>query len=264
MRVYVNSTLVFDGQLEKGCGNPVFEYSTTINLEELHLPECSSPSPACFSPHHSEDLCQDPSTRQTGTGSFLLKEVRERSQNEGSCTPESVNSSNMLTDSDHVDLEKSRDAVTTVTTQPASRRAREHPPWLEPQNRNNSKQKHTAKHKLLVLDDVSCSPASVCGHQVAPLTNTAERNCETKPESDSDLFDTLRKEQPHVPAASGRRGSARSRIKQPSDDAERSGKLAQKLSITSQHIDLDICCNCKVFVYTENWLHHIHVISLAL
>ncbi|XP_047667249.1 katanin-interacting protein isoform X3 [Tachysurus fulvidraco] len=225
VRVYVNSTLVFDGQLEKGSGNPVFDYSTTINLEELHLPECSSPSPACFSPHHSEDPCQDPGPGQSGPGSFLLKEVRERSQNEGNCTPESVHSSNMLTDSDHVDLRKSMDAVTTVTTQPASRRAREHPPWLEPQNRNNSKQKHTAKHKLLVLDDVSCSPASVCGHQVAPLTNTAERNCETKQESDSDLFDTLRKEQPHVPAASGRRGSARSLVKQPSDDAERSEEL---------------------------------------
>ncbi|XP_058252111.1 katanin-interacting protein isoform X2 [Hemibagrus wyckioides] len=229
VRVYVNSTLVFDGQLEKGCGNPVFDYSTTINLAELHLPECSSPSTACFSPHRYDDLCQDPSPGQSGLGSFVVKEVSERSQKDGACTPVSIaGPDSMQTDSiKHRDsplVENSREAVNTVTTQPASRAVRERPPWLEPQNRRNSKHKHTAKHKLSVLDDVSCSPASVCGHQVAPLTNTTERSCETKPESD--LLDTLCKEQPHVRAVSGRRGSARSQIKPPSHDAERSEELS--------------------------------------
>lgn len=229
MRVYVNSTLVFDGQLEKGCGNPVFDYSTTIDLAELHLPECSSPSTACFSPHRYNDLCQDSSPGQSGLGSFVVKEVSERSQKDGACTPVSITSpDSMQTDSiKHKDsplVENSREAVTTVTTQPASRTVQERPPWLEPQNRRNSKHKHTAKHKLSVLDDVSCSPASVCGHQVAPLTNTTERSCETKPESD--LLGTLCKEQPHVRVVSGRRGSARSQIKPPSHDAERSGKTA--------------------------------------
>ncbi|XP_053091605.1 katanin-interacting protein isoform X2 [Pangasianodon hypophthalmus] len=223
VRVYVNSTLVFDGQLEKGCGNQVFDYSTTIELEELHLPECTSPSP-----HRSDDVSQDPEP-----GSFIVKEASERSQKDGNYTPASSNSSdNMQTDSlelrDPPLVRNNGEAVTTVTTvttQPASRGARERPPWLEPQNRSNSKHQHTAKHKLSVLDDVSCSPASVCGHQVAPFTNTTERNSETKPERESDLLDTLRKEQPHTRAASGRRGSARSQIKPPRHGAERSEEL---------------------------------------
>ncbi|MCJ8729076.1 hypothetical protein PDJAM_G00012230 [Pangasius djambal] len=225
VRVYVNSTLVFDGQLEKGCGNQVFDYSTTIDLEELHLPECTSPSPACFSPHRYDDLSQD-----LEPGSFIVKEASERSQKDGDCTPASSNSSdNMQTDSlelgDPPRVRNNGEAVTTVTTQPASRGARERPPWLEPQNRSNRKHQHTAKHKLSVLDDVSCSPASVCGHQVAPFTNTTERKSETKPERESELLDTLRKEQPHTRAVSGRRGSARSHNKPPRRDAERSEEL---------------------------------------
>ncbi|XP_053540567.1 katanin-interacting protein isoform X3 [Ictalurus punctatus] len=225
VRVYVNSTLVFDGRLEKGSGNQVFDYSTTIDLQELQLQECTSPSPACFSPRRYDNLSRD----QSKPGSFTVTETSERSQKDRDCTPTSSNSRhNMQTDS--LELEdpplvgSNGKAVTTVTTQPASRGARERPPWLEPQNRSNSKHQPTAKHKLSVLDDVSCSPASVCGHQVAPLTNT-ERSCETKPEQEPYLFDTLRKEKPHVRAISGRRGSARSQMKPQSHDAERSEEL---------------------------------------
>ncbi|TRY89704.1 hypothetical protein DNTS_033846, partial [Danionella cerebrum] len=43
IRLYVNSSLVFEGQLEKGCGNQVFDYSNTIHLQEPRFPECTSP-----------------------------------------------------------------------------------------------------------------------------------------------------------------------------------------------------------------------------
>lgn len=245
IRVYVNSTLVFDGQLQKGCGNQVFDYSTTIDLEELHVQECTTPSPACLSPHRYDDLPQDSTLDPSKPGSFIVKEVSERSQQDSSCTRVSSTSSNSM----HTDSLELRDPplvrknrvttgllVTTVTTQPASHGARERPPWLEPQNRSDSNHQHTAKHKLSVLDDVSCSPASVCGHQVVPLTNTAERICETKPERESNLLDTLRKEQPHMRSVSGRKGSARSQIKPPIHKAERSGKLAPKLYIIKKLI----------------------------
>ncbi|MBN3303867.1 K0556 protein, partial [Amia calva] len=39
VRIYLDSTLVFEGELEKGCGNQVFDYSTTVDL----LPSAGSP-----------------------------------------------------------------------------------------------------------------------------------------------------------------------------------------------------------------------------
>lgn len=241
VRVYVNSTLVFDGQLDKGCGNQVFDYSTTINLEELHLPECLSPSPDRFSPRECDDQPQNPRQSQSGSSSFNVNEASERSPKDSDCTTVSSNSrDSMQTDPlalrDPPPVGKNREVVTTVTTQPASCGNREHPPWLESKKRNDRKHQHTAKHKLSVLDDVSCSPASVCGHQVVPLTHTEERGCETKPEHESDLLDTLHKEQPSIRAVSGRRGSARSQIKPTSHDPERSGKLAHKHSALKNRI----------------------------
>lgn len=231
VRLYVNSALVFDGPLDKGCGNQVFDYGTTIDLEELHFPECTSPSPACFSSHHPDDLSQDLSPDHSKPSSVNIKEVSDGSQKDVSSYSGEKMQTDSLEPADASLVGKNGEAVTTVTTQPASRRTRELPPWLEPKKRSDNKLQHTAKHKLSVLDDVSCSPASVCGHQAAPPTNTGERNCDAKPEFESDLFDTPHKEQPHIRAVSGRRGSARSQIKLPSHAAERSGKLAHDSSM---------------------------------
>ncbi|CAJ1080820.1 protein KIAA0556 isoform X1 [Xyrichtys novacula] len=43
IKLYLNSTLVFEGELEKGCGNQVFDYSTTIDLKDFQ------PSDSLFS-----------------------------------------------------------------------------------------------------------------------------------------------------------------------------------------------------------------------
>ncbi|XP_078146747.1 katanin-interacting protein [Centroberyx gerrardi] len=45
VKLYLNSTLVFEGELQKGCGNQVFDYSTTIDLQAFQVSESFSPSP---------------------------------------------------------------------------------------------------------------------------------------------------------------------------------------------------------------------------
>lgn len=209
MHVYVNSTLVFDGLLGKGCGNQASDYSTTITLQDLQLPECTSPSTRQHNAPPREPDRSDADSRILKVASGDMprdSSVRGDPPLPGNCG----------------------EPVTTVTTQPGSHRAQERPAWLETQNRIDSKHQRTAKHKLSILSDVPCGSASVCGHQLAPLANTRERNRETKPEREPDLLESLGKGQPHVRAVSGRRGSARSQVK-PSQDAETSGKLVHKL-----------------------------------
>ncbi|KAK5601205.1 hypothetical protein CRENBAI_002762 [Crenichthys baileyi] len=41
MKLYLNSTLVFEGELEKGCGNQVFDYSSTIDLKGFCVSDSS-------------------------------------------------------------------------------------------------------------------------------------------------------------------------------------------------------------------------------
>lgn len=73
MKLYVNSTLVFEGELQKGCGNSVFDYSTGIDLQELLLPDCNTPSPVtsshslrgCSPQSHDIQTDQDVSTHSS-------------------------------------------------------------------------------------------------------------------------------------------------------------------------------------------------------
>ncbi|XP_028264447.1 protein KIAA0556 isoform X2 [Parambassis ranga] len=62
IKLYLNSTLVFEGELEKGCGNHVFDYSTTIDLRDFQVPDSVFSSPVSSghnlrgaSPHRYED-----------------------------------------------------------------------------------------------------------------------------------------------------------------------------------------------------------------
>ncbi|XP_049336022.1 katanin-interacting protein isoform X2 [Astyanax mexicanus] len=103
VRVYLNSTLVYEGQLQKGCGNQVFDYSTTIDLKELHLPECTSPSPASSS--HTLRGCSprfDSRTRDISPvqsehpGSPYLKEETESSVDQSAYSPDNVKAERLL------------------------------------------------------------------------------------------------------------------------------------------------------------------------
>ncbi|XP_062848566.1 katanin-interacting protein isoform X2 [Trichomycterus rosablanca] len=236
VRVYVNSTLVFEGQLQKGCGNHFFNYSTTIDLEELCLPECTSPSPACFSPHPSDGQLQNPSPHQSDPGPFFISELSNHRSVPSDAQADFNGNPKMQTDSLALDPfpgGSRRETVTTVTTQPVSRGAHERPPWLEPQSTTESEHQQAAAHKRSALNDVSCSPTSVCGHQVAPLINDGKkgtkRNGNAKLEGDSDLLEVMKKEKRRTRPISGRRGSAQT--KQPSHVAERKpdGTTAEKL-----------------------------------
>ncbi|XP_054609363.1 katanin-interacting protein isoform X2 [Dunckerocampus dactyliophorus] len=46
IKLYLNSTLVFEGELERGCGNQVFDYSTTIELQDFQASDSLFSSPS--------------------------------------------------------------------------------------------------------------------------------------------------------------------------------------------------------------------------
>ncbi len=171
VRLYVNSTLVFEGQLEKGCGNQVFDYSISIELQEPHLPECTSPSPISsgHSPH-------DPEPQESNAGVSVVETSQDKSDpvNPGTCMAEMQRASLERDTSPPLDLTLPAGRMETVTTQPSSSRTphwlqllnrtavdeaeasrdRERPQWLQSQN--------TAEPKHSVLPDISCNPVRSC------------------------------------------------------------------------------------------------------
>ncbi|XP_076827052.1 katanin-interacting protein isoform X2 [Brachyhypopomus gauderio] len=217
VRVYVNSTLVFEGQLQKGCGNQVFDYSTTIDLRDFPPSEHTSPTPVSTghnrhgcSPHRYDCSAQESSPSQSEPSSTYIQEANKHSNNQseltaaiilGNQTPPAVMQRDSLRDTPTPDLtvaqglkpqlpERQREAVTTVTTQPASCRSpewqhlsgrpglerlentseRERPLWLVPQNTSEPKPKHS------VLPDITCNPGRVCAaasdHTRVPTLNS--------------------------------------------------------------------------------------------
>lgn len=206
VRVYVNSTLVFEGELEKGCGNQVFDYSNCVELQESHPPECTSPSPVSSrhtlqDPHNYDDISQESIAGQS-LSPTVETSPNQDNQSERSAArpvnpPTKMQRDSLDRDSPPLDLTlpSQRTAeefpgrqLKTVTTQPSSSQIphwlqpmnrsvpdgadggqeRERPPWLQPQN---TEPKHS------VLPDISCNPARVCkqvsGHRaVTPIDRT--------------------------------------------------------------------------------------------
>ncbi|XP_048029743.1 katanin-interacting protein isoform X1 [Megalobrama amblycephala] len=190
VRLYVNSTLVFEGQLEKGCGNQVFDYSTSIELQEPHLPECTSPSPVS-SGHSLQDCSPHDHEPQESNADFpIVESSQDKSDsatnlvNPGSCAA-AMQRDSLERDSPPLDLSLRSDrkarlphveAMKTVTTQPSSSRIphwlqpanrsttdeaagsqeRERPPWLQQQSISEHKSKHS------VLPEISCNPVRAC------------------------------------------------------------------------------------------------------
>ncbi|KAL0156194.1 hypothetical protein M9458_047440, partial [Cirrhinus mrigala] len=179
VRLYVNSTLVFEGELEKGCGNQVFDYSNSIELQEPHLPECTSPSPV--SSVHSLQDCSphDPEPQESNADVSVVEIRQDKSDlvNPGSCAGEMQRDSLEREDSPPLDLTLPAgrtEAMKTVTTQPSSSRI---PHWLQPLNRTATDEaeesrererpqwlQNTAepKSKHSVLPDISCNPVRAC------------------------------------------------------------------------------------------------------
>ncbi|XP_068100739.1 katanin-interacting protein isoform X2 [Hyperolius riggenbachi] len=59
VRIYKNETLVFEGCLEKGCGNQVFDYSNTIDLLTGQLKSASLPPPSPPTDHETNSKASD-------------------------------------------------------------------------------------------------------------------------------------------------------------------------------------------------------------
>ncbi|XP_052452577.1 katanin-interacting protein [Carassius gibelio] len=196
VRLYVNSTLVFEGELEKGCGNQVFDYSSSIELQEPHLPECTSPSPV--SSGHSLPDCSphEPEPQESNAAVSVLETSQDKSDT--SCVAEMQRDSLERDDSPPLDLTLPvgrTEAMKTVTTQPSSSRIPhwlqeldrtaadeaeasrdlERPQWLQSQN--------TAKHKHSVLPDISCNPVRSC--KEASSNKALQRTASAEFSSDS-------------------------------------------------------------------------------
>lgn len=155
MNLYLNSTLVFEGELDKGCGNQIFDYSTSIDLQALQVPESFSPSPV----GSGHSLRGASPQRHDESGMWVESRGENRDPNHGLSeglaqvridmqdkiynppSPTSTNCPPLQRDSFDMDppdlalphpplkqqLEQS--GQPTVTTQPSSSRS---PQWLQP------------------------------------------------------------------------------------------------------------------------------------
>ncbi|XP_051274601.1 katanin-interacting protein isoform X1 [Dicentrarchus labrax] len=168
IKLYLNSTLVFEGELEKGCGNQVFDYSTTIDLQDFQVSDSlfSSPvssghnlrgaSPQCHEDRRGGDSSNtqrhhSSNPQPSDIASQAMIEMQEKSHSLlPPITPSPVGVSSSArrssTERDAFDLSASEQPLSlrqqveqptpmelTVTTQPSSSRVA--PQWLQPLNR---------------------------------------------------------------------------------------------------------------------------------
>uniref|UniRef100_A0A667YYW7 Katanin interacting protein n=1 Tax=Myripristis murdjan TaxID=586833 RepID=A0A667YYW7_9TELE len=143
VKLYLNSTLVFEGELEKGCGNQVFDYSTTIDLQAFQVCESFSSSPVS-SGHNLRgasqartDMQQDKShaplppitPSPAPVSSSTLRSFIQRSSFELPASEEPLSLRQQL----EQPVQLPAPMEQTVTTQPSSSRVA--PQWLQPLNR---------------------------------------------------------------------------------------------------------------------------------
>ncbi|XP_050922117.1 katanin-interacting protein isoform X2 [Lates calcarifer] len=168
IKLYLNSTSVFEGELEKGCGNQVFDYSTTIDLQDFQISDSLFSSPVSsrhnlrgVSPQRHEDRNggEASSTQRhhssnpqpSDSAGQAMIEMQEKSHTPLppiAPSPLGVSSSarRSSTQRNSFDLSASEEPLSlrqqvvqpapmeqTVTTQPSSSRVA--PQWLQPLNR---------------------------------------------------------------------------------------------------------------------------------
>ncbi|KAI3365616.1 hypothetical protein L3Q82_010698, partial [Scortum barcoo] len=167
IKLYLNSTLVFEGELEKGCGNQVFDYSTTIDLQDFQVSDSLFSSPVSsgynlrgVSPQRHEDRKggEGSSTQQHHSSNLhqpdaagqAMMDMQDKSHTLLPPISPSVGVSTSTrrssTQRNSFDLSASEEPLSlrhqveqpapieqTVTTQPSSSRVA--PQWLQPTNR---------------------------------------------------------------------------------------------------------------------------------
>ncbi|XP_031417223.1 katanin-interacting protein isoform X4 [Clupea harengus] len=182
VKLYVNSTLVFEGELQKGCGNSVFDYSTGIDLQELLLPDCNTPSPVtsshslrgCSPQSHDIQTDQDVSTHSSQPEAQI--EPSKQALPEPKAAAMQKDSLELEThplDTDSPTPGLSEDGEHTVTTQPSGRT----PDWLNPSSRAGPEASEAGPERererplwlarpeaksASVLPDLACHPGRVC------------------------------------------------------------------------------------------------------
>uniref|UniRef100_A0A4W5QVK8 Katanin interacting protein n=1 Tax=Hucho hucho TaxID=62062 RepID=A0A4W5QVK8_9TELE len=184
VNLYLNSTLVFEGELDKGCGNQIFDYSTSIDLQALQVPESFSPSPLASG--HSLRGASPQRHDESGVGGGSRGEYRDPNHglSEGLAQvridmqdktynpfpPTSTNCPRLQRDSFDMNppdlalphpplkqqLEQSgQPTECTVTTQPSSSRS---PQWLQPLARSVPEGCEAGRERPLWLVPQSVEP----------------------------------------------------------------------------------------------------------
>ncbi|XP_056286529.1 katanin-interacting protein isoform X2 [Pseudoliparis swirei] len=159
IKLYLNSTLVFEGELEKGCGNQVFDYSTTIDLQDFQVSDALFSSPVtsgqnvrATSPQHHEGgeggstQHQRSWNQQPSDAGQAMMDMQEKphsllppiAPSPAGVSPSTRCSSTQRNSSDPSVSEEPLSQQPapmeqTVTTQPSSSRVA--PQWLQPLNR---------------------------------------------------------------------------------------------------------------------------------
>lgn len=177
IKLYLNSTLVFEGELDKGCGNQVFDYSTSIDLQDFHASDLIS-SPVSsghnlrgVSPQRIDERrggedstiqrhqCYNLSSETAGqamidiqeeshtplpliTSSLLGSPSSTRCSSQRNSLDRSVDDEPL---SHRLQTEQPAVMEHTVTTQPSSTRVT--PQWLQPLNRGAPEGCETSREK---------------------------------------------------------------------------------------------------------------------
>ncbi|KAM9774277.1 katanin-interacting protein isoform 2-T2 [Syngnathus typhle] len=233
IKLYLNSTLVFEGELERGCGNQVFDYGNTIELQDFQASESlfSSPSSSGYNLRGASPQRHDESGARQHLASALPPS--EASSQDMMNTQESSHAPLPPISARRSSAQRNSfdEPAQTVTMQPSSLRmtpqwlqplkraapegceaGRERPRWLVPQQPlaepKSPASASASSTAASLLPELPCNPGRVCrgGERAA---NGAPWKAESL-DLNCDLLDELG-EQKHERPFSGRRSSLRNR-----------------------------------------------------
>ncbi|XP_077407033.1 katanin-interacting protein isoform X2 [Vanacampus margaritifer] len=233
VKLYLNSTLVFEGELQRGCGNQVFDYSSTVELQDFQASDSffSSPSSSGYNLRGASPQRHDDSGAHQHLAPSDASGQAVMNPQESSHAPLPPISARRASAQRNSLDDPAAPAPQTVTMQPSSSRmtpqwlqplkraapegceaSRERPRWLVPQQPPAAEPKSppsaSSSSSSSLLPELPCNPGRVCrgGEKAANgeqwKADSLDLNC--------DLLDELG-EQKHERPVSGRRSSLRNR-----------------------------------------------------
>ncbi|XP_024913062.1 protein KIAA0556 isoform X3 [Cynoglossus semilaevis] len=174
IKLYLNSTLVFEGELDKGCGNQVFDYSTTIDLKDFQASDSLFSSPVS-SGHNLRGV--SPQRHEDRTGAEVSS---------CSSSPQIYRSLNLQTsDTAMVDMQEQTNVqLPPISSSPLGLSS----PARRPSSQRNSFDLSTSEEPLClrqqVTQMVTTQPSSsrVTPQWLQPMNRGAPEGCETSRE----------------------------------------------------------------------------------